>query len=238
MSDVDMKAVDPQKTSILIVDGVPGNIQELVNILREKEYKVSEALGGRKALEMIDLFVPDLILLDIVMRQPDGFQVCKKLKASPKTKDIPIIFLNAKTETDDIVKGFEVGAVDYVTRPFKKAELLARINTHLALMKAREEIIRLEQKMAALAVGVTANHTINRLFTVLQENFELFRGSIEKGLLPEKQQHFLNRMKDSIERIKTFLSEMTDSTFNRFENDVERRKMVVLERKADILLNV
>jgi|GEM_PF-958587 len=238
MSDVDMKAVNSQKTSILIVDDVPENIQELVNILREKDYKISEALGGRKALEMIDLFVPDLILLDIVMRQPDGFQVCKKLKASPKTKDIPVIFLNAKTETEDIVKGFEVGAVDYVTKPFKKTELLARINTHLSLMNAREEIIRLEQKIAAMAVGVTANHTINRLLTVLQGNFELFQGSIEKGLLAEKPQHFLNRMKDSIERIKTFLSEMTDSTSNRFENDVESRKMVVLERKADILLNV
>lgn len=237
MFDVDMKAVGSQK-SILIVDDVPRNIQVLVNILREKDYKISVAPGGKKALEMVELFLPDLILLDIVMPQPDGFQVCKKLKASPRTKDIPIIFLSAKTETGDIVKGFELGAVDYVTKPFEKAELLARINTHLALRKAREEIIRLEQKNAALAVAVTANHTINQSLTVLQGNFELYRKSIEKNLLTEKQQRFLNRMKDSIERINTFLLEMTDPTSIHFENYLGSKKMVVFEKKADILLNV
>jgi DNA-binding response OmpR family regulator len=237
MFNVDMKAVGPQKTSILIVDDVPGNIRELVNILSEKDYKIYVARGGKKALEMIDVFLPDLILLDTVMRQQDGFQVCKTLKASHKTKDIPVIFLSAKSETEDIVKGFELGAVDYVTKPFKKAELLARINTHLELRKAREEIIRLEQKSAALAVGVTANHTINQPLTVLQGNFELFQGSIEKGLLTKKQQHFLNRMKESIERIKTCLIEMTDSTSIHFENYLGSRKMVVFERKADVLLN-
>lgn len=238
MLDVDMKAVGPPKKSILIVDDVPRNIQVLVNILREKDYKISVALGGRKALEMINIFLPDLILLDIVMPQPDGFQVCKRLKASHKTKDIPVIFLSARTETEDIVKGFELGAVDYVTKPFKKAELLARINTHLELRKAREEIIRLEQKNAVLAVGVTANHTINQPLTVLQGNFELFQGSIEKNLLTEKQQRFLDRMKDSIERIKSYLLDMTDSNTIHFENYLGSRKMVVFERKADILLNV
>jgi DNA-binding response OmpR family regulator len=238
MFDVDMKAVGSQKTSILIVDDVPRNIQVLVNILREKDYKISVAPGGGKALEMVDLVLPDLILLDIVMPQPDGFQVCKKLKASHRTKDIPVIFLSAKTETENIVKGFELGAVDYVSKPFKKAELLARINTHLELKKAREEIIRLEQKSAALAVGITANHTINQPLTILQGNFELFQGSLEKGLLTKKQQHFLNRMEESIERIKTCLLEMTDSTSIHFENYLGSRKMVVFERKADILLNV
>ncbi|NIM11457.1 MAG: response regulator [Candidatus Aminicenantes bacterium] len=237
MVDVDIKAVGPGKTSILIVDDMPQNLQVLVNILREKDYKISVAPGGRKALEMVNIFLPDLILLDIVMPQPDGFQVCKKLKASPKTKDIPIIFLSAKTETEDIVKGFELGAVDYVTKPFKKAELLARISTHLELRKAREEIICLEQKNAALAVAVTANHTINQPLTVLQGNFELFQGSIEKDLLTEKQQRFLTRMKESIERIKTFLLEMSDSPAIHFENYVESRKMVVFERKAHNLVN-
>jgi DNA-binding response OmpR family regulator len=237
MFDMDIKSVGPRKTSLLIVDDVPKNIQVLVNILRERDYKISVALGGRKALEMVDIFLPNLILLDIVMPQPDGFQVCKKLKASHKTKDIPIIFLSAKTDTVDIVKGFDLGAADYVTKPFKKAELLARINTQLELRKAREEIIRLEQQNAALAVAVTANHTINQPLTVLQGNFELFQGSLEKGLLTEKQQRFLTRMKESIERIKTFLFEMTDSTSIHFENYLESRKMVIFERESENLLN-
>jgi len=237
MFEVDMKAVSSHKRSILIVDDMPGNIQEMVNILREKDYKISVALGGKNALQMVELFLPDLILLDISMPQPDGFQVCKKLKASLKTKDIPIIFLSEKNETGDIVKGFELGAVDYVTMPFKKAELLARINTHLELSKVREEIIRLEQQNAALAVAVTANHTLNQPLTVLQGNFELFRGSIEESLLTEKQRRFLSRMKESIERIKTYLSEMTDSPAVHFENYLGSRNMVVFEKKADILFN-
>ena len=218
-----------QKPSVLVVDDVAKNIQVLVNILREQQYRISVADSGKKALEMMDRFIPDLILLDIMMPGTDGFQVCEELKASEKTKDVPVIFLTARTETEDVVKGFQLGAVDYVTKPFNKAELLARVHTHLELKRTREEIIQLEKKNAVLAAAVTANHEINQPLTVLQGNFDLLRQSLEQQDLTDKQQRFLARIQESMEKIAAILKKFADSTSIRFEDYLEGRKMVVFD---------
>jgi sigma-B regulation protein RsbU (phosphoserine phosphatase) len=128
-----------EKPLVLIVDDVPKNLQVLGNILRKKEYKIAAATSGKQALDMVEKILPDLILLDIMMPDIDGFEVCEKLKGSPRSKDIPVIFLTAKTGTEDIVRGFEVGAVDYLTKPFNSTELLARAHTHIELKKARDK---------------------------------------------------------------------------------------------------
>ncbi|MFC2155651.1 response regulator [Acidobacteriota bacterium] len=130
---------DNDKPLVLIVDDVPKNLQVLGNILRKKDYNIAAATSGKQALDMVEKILPDLILLDIMMPDIDGFQVCEKLKASKRSKDVPVIFLTAKTGTEDIVKGFEVGAVDYLTKPFNSAELLARAHTHIELKKARDK---------------------------------------------------------------------------------------------------
>ena len=116
-------------------DDVPKNLQILGKILRNQRYKVAAATSGGQALDMIGKIRPDLVLLDIMMPGMDGFEVCKEIKSRPETADIPIIFLTARTETDDIVKGFSAGAVDYVTKPFNSAELLARVRNHLELKR-------------------------------------------------------------------------------------------------------
>lgn len=118
---------------ILIVDDNAQNLQFLGNILAEKGYEIGVAQGGLQALNFIASRQPDLILLDIMMPEMDGYEVCKKLKERQYTRHIPVIFLTAKTESEDIVKGFEAGGVDYVTKPFKSAELLARVKTHLEM---------------------------------------------------------------------------------------------------------
>lgn len=128
---------------ILIVDDTPANIQALTSILKERGYQISVATNGRQALEVVSRIRPDLILLDVMMPEMDGFEACAKLKASSESHDIPIIFLTSKTETDDIVKGFELGAVDYVGKPFNAHELLARVNTHLFIDRLRRENERL-----------------------------------------------------------------------------------------------
>jgi len=130
---------DNDKPLVLIVDDVPKNLQVLGNILRKKDYNIAAATSGKQALDMVEKILPDLILLDIMMPDIDGFQVCEKLNASKRSKDIPVIFLTAKTSTEDIVKGFEVGAVDYLTKPFNSSELLARAHTHIELKKARDK---------------------------------------------------------------------------------------------------
>ncbi|MCP4136969.1 MAG: hybrid sensor histidine kinase/response regulator [bacterium] len=161
-----------KKPLILIVDDVPKNIQVLGNILNKEECQIAAATNGKQALAMVDDITPDLILLDIMMPEVDGFEVCRRLKESAATQDIPVIFLTAKTDTEDIVKGFEIGAVDYVTKPFNSTELLARVHTHLALQKARnyeknlnqelEQKLILSEKMASLGNLVAgATHEIN-----------------------------------------------------------------------------
>lgn len=228
----DVKFSDPERPFILIVDDDPKNLQVLGNILRKRDYKISVASDGRQMLDMTDRFRPDLILLDVMMPGFDGFQVCKQLKASEDKKNIPVIFLTGKTGSDDIVKGFELGAVDYITKPFNTTELLARVETHLALRKAQKEKIKLEQKNTLLAMVVTANHEINQPLTVLKGNLELFQKSLDKIELTGKQQNYLAKMEKSIEKIQDILNNIIDFDSAHFESYLEDRKMVVFEKNS------
>jgi adenylate cyclase len=139
-----MNAVNSRPASrILVVDDTPANIQTLAAILKEQGYQLSVATNGRQALDVVARVRPDLILLDVMMPEMDGFEACRRLKEAPDWRDIPVIFLTAKTETADLVKGFELGAVDYVGKPFNAHELLARVSTHLTIDRLRRENERL-----------------------------------------------------------------------------------------------
>ena len=125
---------------ILIVDDVPDNIQVAMNLLREDSYEFSFANSGEKALSILnsDDADFDLILLDIMMPGIDSYETCKRIKASSQYQDIPIIFLTAKADVDSIAKAFQAGGVDYVTKPFHAAELLARVRTHIQLYQTKK----------------------------------------------------------------------------------------------------
>lgn len=126
-----------RKSLVLAVDDKPQNLQFLGKLLSDGGYEVGMAQNGRQALNFVTKNEPDLILLDIMMPDMDGFEVCKRLKSDFAVRHIPIIFLTAKTDSKDIVKGFEIGGVDYVTKPFNSAELLARIKTHIEIQILR-----------------------------------------------------------------------------------------------------
>lgn len=128
------------KPIILIVDDVPKNIQVLGTLLGDFNCELAVAMNGQQALDTVDKIKPDLILLDVMMPILNGHETCKKLKSNPNTADIPVIFLSAKTEVEDIVTGFELGAIDYVTKPFIGKELIARVKTHLDLTKAQKAL--------------------------------------------------------------------------------------------------
>lgn len=135
-----------EKPLILMVDDIPQNLQVLTEILMKGDcYEIAAATRGEEAIEAAEELAPDLILLDIMMPGMDGFEVCRRLKASARARDIPIIFLTAMTETADIVRGFEAGAADYVTKPFNAPELLARVHTHL---QVRRLIAGLQEALA------------------------------------------------------------------------------------------
>jgi class 3 adenylate cyclase len=136
------------KNRILIVEDTPANIQTLVAILKEKGYQISVAMNGKQALDVLTRVQPDLILLDVMMPEMDGFETCRQLKATEEWRQIPVIFLTSKTETTDIVKGFELGAVDYVAKPFNAHELLARVNTHLTMDELRRNLAAKNAELA------------------------------------------------------------------------------------------
>jgi phosphoserine phosphatase RsbU/P len=136
-----MTATDEKKL-VLIVDDAPANLQMVRSILKE-DFKIRVATSGAKALDLVKVEPhPDLILLDVTMPEMDGYEVCGVLKATPESRDIPVIFLTGKTDTDDETKGFKVGAVDYIHKPFSPAVVKARVHTHLVLREAREQLAR------------------------------------------------------------------------------------------------
>lgn len=130
------------KQKVLIVDDIKDNIKVLIDLLKP-EYKTFFATNGEKALELAQNMTPDIILLDIVMPEMDGYEVCQKLKSNPITCDIPVIFISAMSEIGDETKGLEVGAVDYITKPISPAIVKARVKNHLKLREAMQELKRL-----------------------------------------------------------------------------------------------
>lgn len=129
-----------ENLSILVVDDNPMNLKMVASILKPLGYKLAMANTAMKAIQFAKEKIPDLILLDIMMPEMDGFEACKELKETEETAGIPIIFLTARSDTSDIVKGFQLGGVDYVTKPFKAEEILARIK-NILLLKISQDII-------------------------------------------------------------------------------------------------
>jgi len=135
---------------ILIVDDTPANIDVLDLFLEKEGYKISIAQSGESALDLADRISPDLILLDVMMPGIDGFETCRRLKSNDKTSDIPIIFITARNESADIIKGFSMGGVDYITKPFSQEEVCARVHLHLKLKTLMAALETKNQKLADL----------------------------------------------------------------------------------------
>ncbi len=216
---------------ILVVDDTPANIQVLASTLRDKGYQISVATNGKQALEVVERMRPDLILLDVMMPEMDGFEVCRRLKASEQWRQIPVIFLTAKTETADIVQGFELGAVDYVPKPFNAPELLARVNTHLTIDELRRN---LAAKNAELA---RAHELVRRAFgryvseevaaTILQspEGLELGGEEREVTILMSDLRGFTalaarQKPGEVIEFLNLYLEQMVD-VISRYEGTID-----------------
>lgn len=132
--------------TILIVDDQLNNLKLLATLLENNSYKIKKAIDGESALMATQMEIPDLILLDIRMPKMDGYEVCKKLKANPKTQDIPIIFISALNEVFDKIKAFEIGGIDYITKPFQRQEVLARVKSQLTIQK-QKKLLEKERKL-------------------------------------------------------------------------------------------
>ena len=153
------------KSRILVVDDISKNLQVVGTILRNEGYHVMPATSGLQALERVSAQPPDLILLDLMMPEMDGLEVCSRLKADPLTHQIPVIFLTASNEMEHLMKGFEAGAVDYITKPFNAPELLARVRTHLELKHARERLREMNEEKNEF-MGIAAHDLRNPLSAI------------------------------------------------------------------------
>lgn len=166
------RTLSSPKGSILIVDDSLTNLRLLTQILAQRGYEVQPLMNGSQALETARVTLPDLILLDIVMPGMDGYEVCECLKLDAQTRDIPIIFISALDETEDKVRAFTVGGVDYIPKPFQAEEVLARVETHLALRNLQrsleQEIIKRDRLIAELdAYAHTVAHDLKNPLTTL-----------------------------------------------------------------------
>ena len=169
--------------TILVVDDTPSNLQVLFAYLENAGFKVLLAQNGNRALEIIRACLPDLILLDVLMPEINGFDLCRQLKEQPQTKNIPIIFLTALSETNSKIQGFAVGGVDYITKPIEQQEVVARIKTHLALKTTKQDLTQRNQELESeiqqrqeieqqLQQAFTAESSIQRITTRIRDSLD------------------------------------------------------------------
>jgi len=161
---------------ILLVDDNPINIRVAAKILRNHKYNISFAKNGFDALKKAKTFDFDLILLDIMMPEMDGYEVCQELKNDPKTFKVPVIFLTAKAEPENIVKAFQLGGADYVTKPFNGQELISRVETHIRLKLSREELENANMLLKE------ANETKDKMFSIISHDLLGPFGNIRESL--------------------------------------------------------
>ena len=146
---MNQNSIERKDSKILIVDDIPANLNVLCQALETEGYKIVAATSGTVALQIAHRTQPDLILLDIMMPEMDGFETCRRLKADASTAEIPVIFITAKDEMSSVVKGFEVGGVDYITKPFRHEEVRARVQTHLTIKGLQNRLREANQEIQA-----------------------------------------------------------------------------------------
>ncbi len=165
-----------QNPKILLIDDNPINIRVAAKILRTRQYNISFSLSGREGLQKAQSVDFDLILLDIMMPEMDGYEVCRILKNDSRTRNVPVIFLTAKTEPENVVKAFELGGADYVTKPFNGKELLSRVETHIRLKQWSEELKTTNRKLRE------ANDTKDKMFSIISHDLLGPFGNIRESL--------------------------------------------------------
>jgi len=174
---------------ILIVDDEPDNVELLVQILEDEGYDILSALSAKEALDIVSKEIVDLILLDVTMPGMDGFELCEILKSDEKTSEIPVIFVTALGETTDKVKGLDIGAVDYITKPIEPAEVVARVRTHLriksvekALQEKNKQLSETMDKLANANLQLKSLSLTDALMNILnRRGFDIKLDEVHKG---------------------------------------------------------
>ena len=196
--------VENTKQTIVVVDDTSENLLLLMEMLSDQGYQVRLAPSGKRALASIQKEPPDLILLDILMPDLDGFEVCRLLKADDRLRDIPVIFVSALDEVFDKVTAFSVGGVDYITKPFQVEEVLARVHTHLSLRMMRQRLHAQNQELEAFAHTVA--HDLKSPLTTLIGFLELL--NMDAAEFSESSYDLLDKSTISAHRMHNIIDEL------------------------------
>ncbi len=225
---------EERKPLVLVVDDMPRNLQILSTILDNEGYDITFANNGRQAIEVANSASPDLILLDVMMPEMDGFEACKILKSTEKTKDIPIIFITGRSQSEDIIEGFKAGAVDYVTKPFNTIEMVSRIHNHLELKLSKDRIIesnlKLEEYRKELEQTINAK---DKFFSIIAHDLRgPFSGFI--GLSAMLMEDYEELGKEDVIDISSSLNNSAKQLYELLENLLEwsRSQMGKIEYHA------
>lgn len=220
-----------KNSNILIVDDIPSNIRLMVTILDKSGYSVSYAQSGEQALTLCKKVVFDLVLLDVMMPGMDGFEVCTELHKLDSYKNTPIIFLTARTDQESIIKGFQTGGVDYVTKPFNEQELLVRIKNHLDLKHTRDALeSELNYKKKTMIE--------NALY--IKRRSELGNSIIDdlKAINKETQSQYSDKIISAITKLKNLIKGQEWKEFElRFEEEHSRFKEIITARHNGLTPN-
>lgn len=210
-----MSDVDICDTRILIVDDTFTNLDVLRRALEPKGHEIQVATNGETALKILSATpLPDLVLLDVMMPGMDGYEVCRKMKAEELTRDIPVIFLTAKNQPEDIVKGFSLGGVDYITKPFNHEEVYARIQTHLKLQCLKKELESKNEKLEALNnmknkfLGMAAHDLRNPLVSI--RGFSEILAEDIDVLTKEERDEYLGILYSASDHMLNLVNELLD----------------------------
>jgi len=196
---------------ILIVDDSQDNREVLRTVLEHHHYKVLSTESGEEAIRLARELSPDLILMDVIMPGMDGIATCRTLHTDEKTQGIPVIMLTAKNEPEDLQKGLEAGAVDYVKKPFLMAELLARVKTALRLKAAQDKLVEQEKKIAIMELAGAAAHELNQPLTVINCQVKLLEEALEEqGIFPDSRE--IEIIYDSVKKMTEIIRKIGNIT--------------------------
>src|SRR5512139_3533777 len=215
---------------ILVIDDLPENVFMLQDRLVQEGYEVITAYDGNEGIEKAYATLPDLILLDVMMPDISGFEVCKILTNNEKTKHIPIILVTAKASAEDTKEGLESGAFDYVKKPFNRIELMARVKSALKLSEANKQLLESEKKTTFIATIVTANHKIKQPLTLLSLSSASLKKELEKETISKEV--ILNKLKyidAAIKDIGDVLNKLNSITKPELSDYAKDVKMIRVE---------
>ncbi len=218
-----------EKHTILVVDDNVTNLNILLDYLNELSYKVLIAANGEQALQQLQHIHPDVILLDVMMPGIDGFETCRRLKANEATQDIPVIFMTALTDTVDKIRGFAVGGVDYITKPFQHEEVLARLNAHLMIRKLQQELQQKNRDLEQYADILSKKNTelASKNAELDEKNAQLNTLNADKDLFFSIIAHDLRNPISALRELPQIIIENLD-TYN--QDDL--RRMISMLRDA------